>query len=163
MRVQSTLPTVLRLARREDRDAVAALSADAFSMYGSYRDPVSAWFENPGVFTLIAEDRGGVTGFAMLGFVRERPQEGWVADLLAIAVRTESRRNGIGRELLDEMVDVARRLGAPLGVSELRLSVADTNEAGRRLFESNGFAPIAEDHGHYDGGQRALRMTRRLR
>ena len=163
MRVQTTFPTVLRLARVEDRQAIAQMSADALSAYGNYREPIGAWFENPGVFTLVADDHGSVVGFSMLGFVREKPGEPWVADLLAIAVRPESRGHGIGRQLVLEMVDVARRLGAPLGVSEVRLSVADTNQQGIRLFSGTGFLIMDEDHGRYDGGQRALRMRRPLR
>src|SRR5262245_31495363 len=122
MHARTTLPILLRLSRPDDLAFVASLSGDAFSQFGDYRDPISAWFQNPSVFTVVAEDGPALAGFAMLGFVRERPNETWVADLLAIAVKPGARRRGVGRRLIVEMVDVARRLGAPLGVAEMRLS-----------------------------------------
>jgi hypothetical protein len=48
-------------------------------------------------------------------------------------------------------------------VDEIRLTVAETNAVGQRLFAAHGFSVLDDHHGHYDGGQRAIRMSRRLR
>ena len=40
----------------------------------------------------------------------------------------------------------------------MRLTVAEDNAPARALFASAGFAPLDEDAGTYDGGQRALRL-----
>ena len=39
---------------------------------------------------------------------------------------------------------------------------ADTNVRARKLFESFEFEVLDENHGSYDGGQRAIRMRHKL-
>jgi ribosomal protein S18 acetylase RimI-like enzyme len=69
---------------------------------------------------------------------------------------------GIGRRLLDHAVATARGARKRLPVREIRLSVADTNLKARRMFAAAGFVDVPGDHGRYDGGQRALHMSKPL-
>jgi len=62
-----------------------------------------------------------------------------VVDLIHIdnlAIRPELRRQGIGRVLLERVLDEAERLGAPNATLEVRRS----NTAARHLYERAGFA-----------------------
>ena len=70
------------------------------------------------------------------------------------------RRGGWAAARNDEVMLEA--LGKRMPVREIRLDVADTNARGRKLFESRGFELCEEDHGYYQGGQRALRMRKKL-
>ena len=62
-----------------------------------------------------------------------------------LAVRPELRRQGLGRRLLDFVLEEAEKLGAPNATLEVRRS----NEAARRLYERAGFAPVAVRAGYY--------------
>jgi ribosomal-protein-alanine N-acetyltransferase len=117
---------------------------------------------HPAVMTFIAEEDGKPVGFTMLGLYVPDRTRGYVADLLAIAVAPTAQGRGLGKQLLDHVLVTAGTLGKRMPVQEIRLDVADTNTRGRRLFESRGFELAKEDHGTYQGGQRALRMRKAL-
>jgi ribosomal protein S18 acetylase RimI-like enzyme len=68
----------------------------------------------------------------------------------------------VGRRLLDYAIDLATLAGHRVAVSELRLTVADSNQRAQRLFRRCGFDVLDARHGAYDGGQVAIRMRRRL-
>jgi ribosomal protein S18 acetylase RimI-like enzyme len=85
-----------------------------------------------------------------------------VADLLALAVAAPVRGRGIGRALVAHVVARARDVARRHGISALRLEVAEGNAAGRRLFESAGFAYQGAE-GSYPRGQKALHMSLDLR
>jgi ribosomal protein S18 acetylase RimI-like enzyme len=81
-----------------------------------------------------------------------------VADLQRIAVRPAARRQGLGRELLEELFDRATGLGA----IRMLLEVAASNEAAIGLYESFGFEPISRRHDYYADGADAVVMERSL-
>lgn len=70
------------------------------------------------------------------GFVAEDVPE------LSIAVVASRRHEGIGRQLLVELIDAS----VSQGFRALSLSVAENNPA-RRLYESTGFV-VVDKHGH---------------
>ena len=139
---------------------VHALAVDAFAPFGDYRQVIPEWLANQGVLTFVAEEDGRAIGFTMVGFYRT--DAGCTADLLAIAVAPGEERRGVGRKLLAQAVRAARSARAAGPVSELMLSVADTNRRARPMFEAAGFAEVPGDHGTYDGGQRAIHMVMKL-
>ena len=92
---------------------------------------------------LVAEDAvtGRVCGF-VLGFVIA-PE----AELESIGVDLAAQWQGIGRALLEAWSDEVRLVGA----EQIVLEVRDSNLAGRRLYESSGFAEVGRRPAYYSG------------
>lgn len=124
----------LRPIAREDIPALAKLEAACFP------DP---WNES-GLGMLLAPPRGGlcaVSDGAVAGYVS------WMhipagdgmaaeAEILRIAVSPEARRQGLGRALLDGMLNTLRVGDEPLNVY---LDVRASNAAAQGLYASFGF------------------------
>jgi len=165
--MKETQPGRYRIRRGGPRDVdfVRRVAIDVFSHFGDYGRILPTWLLHDGVLTHVAEDeRSGAlvaVGYTMLGFYPV-PRDEFVADLLAIAVAPSAQGRGVGKQLLDHAIEHALAAKRRLKLRELRLSVADTNERARQLFEQRGFRLIEGDHGWYDGGQMALHMARPL-
>jgi len=92
----------------------------------------------PDAFLVLAEDAGGVVGFALVHF---RPNENWrvhgdrFGELETLAVRPDLRGNGVGRELMQHVYERMRALE----VAELSIVVVERNEDARRFYEREGF------------------------
>ena len=121
---------VIRGARRDDVDDIAAIERRAFS------DPWSAssfraLFGNPLVHFAVAEDAisGRVLGYVVSWYVVD---EGEIANL---AVANDVRRAGVGARLLDHALDVARARRARVVFLEVR----ESNAGARALYASRGF------------------------
>lgn len=76
---------------------------------------------------------GTVTGIA-------DPHEANSREVVAMWVAPERRDEGIGRALLDAVVEWARTEGA----ASIALWVADGNDPARRLYESSGFVDTGQ-------------------
>jgi ribosomal protein S18 acetylase RimI-like enzyme len=154
--------------RRGDPEWIRSTAAEVYASLGDYGKIIPSWMSHPGVLTFVETgDEGGVEvrrGFILVGFYEpdDLVPKRVVADLLAIGVAPAHQRRGIGRMLLAYALDVARLAHRDPPAAELRLTVADTNEPALRLFREAGFELLDPKHGSYDGGQRALRMRRRL-
>ena len=158
----STPPLLLRAGLPSDLGFLGELAGRAFEEYGDYDRLLPEWARTPGIELTMAEEDGLPLGLTLLGFFEERPRRVAVADLLAIAVQPDQRRRGVGRALLEAAVKRCRELAVVGVVDALRLTVAETNASGRRLFEAAGFAYTSGHEGHYPRGQRARRMELRL-
>ena len=159
---------VIRRASLADHAWIASVAADVYGDLGDYGTIIRSWLGHPGVLTYLDEVQDGpapvARGFTLLGFYEPPGAEHGttIADLLAIAVDRPYQRNGVGKRLLEHAIHLAA-LGRQSGrIDEIRLTVADSNQVGQRFFTSFGFRVLDENHGHYDGGQRAIRMTRPL-
>jgi ribosomal protein S18 acetylase RimI-like enzyme len=164
---------MIRRATLQDGDWIRDTAAHVYAALGDYGRVIPGWVSHPGVATYVeTTDDGLRRGFILLGFyapwtVSETERSSihpgeLVADLLAIAVAPEQQRQGIGKTLLGYAVDLVREASARAPVRELRLTVADTNLIAQHLFDSFGFEVLDENHGAYDGGQRAIRMRLRI-
>ena len=132
-------PRVLRAIRDRDTLAVVACEGGKTASGG-------------------AAQRGGIlTGFAIMEFGEER------AHLMLLAVRPSHRRHGIGRRLLDWMLESAR----VAGIASVHLELRAVNEEARRFYRALGFHETVLVPGYYRGGEGrkegALRMLRVLR
>jgi ribosomal protein S18 acetylase RimI-like enzyme len=162
---RATLNGVIRRASVADHEWIAAVAAEVYGDLGDYGTIIRSWLDHPGVLTYLDEvrDRDGARprGFTLLGFYEPPGAEVGqrVADLLAIAVDRGHQRSGVGSRLLGHAIHLAGLAGR---IQEMRLTVADSNAVGQRFFTSFGFRILEENHGHYDGGQRAIRMARPL-
>ena len=73
---------------------------------------------------------------------------GEVADVMTMAVAPAAQRQGLGRRLLEELVD---RAGGD-GAAYLMLEVRDDNPAARRLYETRGFEVLTTRRRYYQPG-----------
>jgi ribosomal-protein-alanine N-acetyltransferase len=121
---------MIRVARRDDIEDVAAIERRAFS------DPWSAssfraLFGNPLVHFAVAEDSisGRVLGYVVSWYVVDE------AEIANLAVSDGARRAGIGARLLDHALDIARERHSQVVFLEVR----ESNAAARALYASRGF------------------------
>ena len=100
------------------------------------------WLGEEGSFALLAREGDQPVGYAMVrvspGPASER--DAWVvpetvAELMTLVVSEDSRGEGIGHRLLDE---VDAELGR-LGIDELFVGLIPGNDGAQRLYESRGF------------------------
>ena len=125
------LPAVLRLE--------AALFGDeawSEAMLTSELEGVEA----SGRYYLVAEDAGGLVGYAGL-----LSPGGGQADVLTMAVAKDRWGQRIGAMLLDSLVAEAARQGC----TEVFLEVRVDNDRAQRLYRSRGFAGIGVRRGYY--------------
>jgi RimJ/RimL family protein N-acetyltransferase len=98
---------------------------------------------HPDAAVFVAEDDGRIV--ARLSLSRDpHPASRHVADL-GLMVAERSRRQGIGRMLLDQ----AAEWGRVSGIRKLELHVFPWNEAALALYESFGFEREGYRKGHY--------------
>ncbi|HSR10131.1 MAG TPA: GNAT family N-acetyltransferase, partial [Thermodesulfobacteriota bacterium] len=124
-----------RTAGEGDREFVRSVSAAVFSIYGDYEETLPRWLLDPWVVTVIAEEGGEPAGFAMLQFGPRGIWENSLGELLAIAVNPDRQGEGVGKALLNCVEDLARHSL----LKRIQLHTAETNTAGRALFQSMGY------------------------
>jgi ribosomal protein S18 acetylase RimI-like enzyme len=144
---------------------MVATGALVYQDLGNYDQILPSWLAQPGVLAWMDDHPAGVPrGFALLGFYMESAgaRQVPVADLLAIAVAPHHQRQGIGQALLDHVIAMAGRVGPQNHIHELRLTVAEDNQIGQRMYDRAGFRVVDAATGTYTRGQRAIRMVRPL-
>ncbi|GAB3554832.1 GNAT family N-acetyltransferase [Arthrobacter tumbae] len=140
--------TPIREARRDDVPTILQLIHD-LAVYEKEPDAVRNTVEgleealfgpNPRIFAHIAEDDGGVQGFA-LWFLNYSTWEGvhgiYLEDLY---VRPEARGSGYGKALLRNLAGIA----AERGYARVEWSVLNWNEPSIRFYQSLGAHPQDE-------------------
>ncbi len=80
------------------------------------------------------------------------------AEILTLTVDLESRRLGIGRNLLLGLIEWARGRQAPAIFLEMR----EGNDEANPLYLSEGFLPIARRQNYYQSGVHAVVMKKDL-
>ena len=146
----------VRLAEARDAQAIALMSRDLVESglgwkYDAAR--VLKALRDRETLAPVACDRGRIAGFAVMEFGDER------AHLVLLAVRPAQRRLGIGRRLLEWLVQSARTAG----IASLHLELRAGNEAAQRIYRAMGFDETIVVPGYYRGREAALRMIRVLR
>ena len=146
----------VRLAEPRDAQAIALMSRDLVEAglgwkYDAAR--VLQAIRNPETLAPVACERGRIAGFALMEFGEER------AHLVLLAVRPAQRRLGIGRRLVEWLVESARAAG----IASLHLELRAGNEAARAFYRALGFDETLVVPGYYRGREAALRMIRVLR
>lgn len=147
--------TGLRRMRWWDLDDVTALEHelfphDAWSTEQFWAElahaPESRWYA-------VHEDAEGIDGYVGLYAV---PPEG---DVQTIAVAPRSQGRGVGRALLDSLVEEARARGC----AQLFLEVLDGNEPALALYDRAGFERLGRRASYYGPGLDAVILRLRLR
>lgn len=123
-----------------DIPEVARIEVDTFST--PWRETTfQSLLERPGVEMWIAEHTPGiVAAYAVLWCIHD---EGELANL---AVRPTLQRRGIGAELLDCVLGVARERG----VKSVYLEVRTSNDAAQNLYASREFRQVGVRRNYYD-------------
>jgi [ribosomal protein S18]-alanine N-acetyltransferase len=146
----------IRLATPRDAQAIALMSRDLVESglgwkYDAAR--VLQAIREPDTLAPLACERGRIAGFALMEFGEER------AHLVLLAVRPAERRRGIGRLLVEWLVESAR----VAGIASLHLELRAGNAAARGFYRALGFDETIVVPGYYRGREAALRMIRVLR
>lgn len=97
---------------------------------------------------LVADLDGTVVGWASLNRFNPRPAYDLVADF-SVYIERASRGTGVGRQLLDRLVDLARAHG----YHKMVLAALALNSAGLALYTRSGFTRVGvyREHGQIDG------------
>ena len=151
------MTVTIRNATEVDADAICAIHnqgiADRIATLDTtLRVPADtrAWLSERGPRhpVLVAELDGTVVGWASLNRFNPRPVYDFVADFSVYIERT-SRGKGIGRQLLDGLVDLARAHG----YHKMVLAAMASNDAGLALYTRTGFTRVGvyREQGQLDG------------
>lgn len=101
---------------------------------------------------LTARESGPLAGFAIMQFGEER------AHLALLAVRRDYQRQGIGRRMLEWLIETA----LTAGIASIHLELRETNLGARRFYLQQGFAETERIPGYYRGMETAVRMRREI-
>ncbi|MDW8467950.1 MAG: GNAT family N-acetyltransferase [Burkholderiales bacterium] len=146
----------LRLALPRDAHAIAALAREHIEAglppkYDAAR--ILRAMRRRDTVVLVAAEGSAVRGFAVMEFGEER------AHLVLLAVSPGHRRRGIGRRLIEWLLESARTAG----IASVHLELRAGNAAARRFYRAMGFSETLLVPGYYGGREAALRMIRVLR
>ena len=118
--------------------AIAELERICFSDPWSVNS-ISSEVENPLSLWLVAMD-----GDHLVGYVGSQSVLGW-ADMMNLAVSPDYRCHGIGRELVQRLIDQLKAND----VTCLTLEVRASNENAIKLYNSLGFVEVGKRPGYY--------------
>lgn len=148
--------TIIRLAEREDAAAIAAIYNQGIAERGatfeteprSVEDISGRLGDHLRFPTLVAEDGGAVIGWAGLSSYRPRACYAGIAEF-SVYLDHGARRRGVGRQLLEALVEAARARGYWKLVSR----IFPFNTASRAMCRTCGFREVGvyEKHGRLDG------------
>ena len=127
------MTATLRAAGPGDLELFAALEAEVFSedpwtpfmLADELMSPASRYW-------IAADESGAPIGY---GGVKVGGDQ---ADVMTIGVAPQARGSGVGRAILDALLDWARQAGA----AEIFLDVRPSNEGAIALYNSRGFVEI---------------------
>jgi [ribosomal protein S18]-alanine N-acetyltransferase len=102
---------------------------------------------------IVAMSGNEVIGYAGLNFL---PPE---SDIQTIAVAPQVQGQGLGRRLLEHMLDVATQRGC----TQMFLEVMDTNTTAIALYDAHGFERIQVRRDYYGPGMHGIVMKRALK
>ena len=121
---------IVRLAK-EHLPAVAELERQCFPEPWSER-ALELFLEENAVAMVAISDDGTVLGYGSMLFVSDEGQ------LVNLAVLSTARRQGIGKQILASLIEVAKKRGAETIALEVRVS----NAAAIALYENFGFRSV---------------------
>src|SRR5262245_20181983 len=113
-------------------------------------DGVRAWLAERGPRhpVIVADANGQIVGWGSLNPFNPRQAYDFVADF-SVYVERQFRGKGIGRQILDSLIELARAAG----FHKMVLSALARNDAGVGLYESTGFSHVGiyREQGMLDG------------
>ncbi len=148
----------LRGIERTDLDALFALDHECFRVGIAYsRADLRYYLSHPRSFSVLAEDSAKcIVGFAIAESYLEEGRR--IGHIVTIDVAPAARRQGLGRMLMEAMLD---HLCAADAVT-VRLEVAIDNVDAQAFYERLGFVKTGRIRGFYLGTLDALTMKKPL-
>jgi GNAT superfamily N-acetyltransferase len=127
----------VREAAPTDAEAVAGLLGElGYPNTADFaRSKLAALAESDSDRVLVAERVGGVVGVAHLHMTELFHQPGRAGRIMAVVVNADSRRLGVGRELMNRLEALAREYGC----TKLELTSAAHREAAHAFYLSLGY------------------------
>ena len=161
---KAKVSVTIRIAEPGDARAIAEMSRDHIESGLGWRyDPAhilramrrreTVVLAASGRPTYVAGARPALAGFAIMDFGDER------AHLVLLAVQPLQRRLGIGRRLVEWLLESS----VTAGMASVHLELRADNAAGRRFYRALGFSETVLIPRYYDGREAAMRMIRVLR
>jgi phosphinothricin acetyltransferase len=147
----------VRAATAADVEAICAIHnqgiADRIATLDTtprFPEDTRAWLASrePRHPVLVADLNGTVVGWASLNRFNPRPVYDHVADF-SVYIDRSVRGQGIGRQLLERLIDRARAIG----FHKMVLAAIAHNDAGLALYRRTGFSHVGiyREHGQLDG------------
>jgi ribosomal-protein-alanine N-acetyltransferase len=125
----------LRRATPDDVDAIMELESATFTTDAWSSDSMASELASEHTFYLVAMDGERLAGYAGL----LAPEGSGDGDIQTIAVSPFARRQGLGRLLMETLIDEAETRGA----SQVFLEVRADNPNARALYDDLGFVQVA--------------------
>jgi ribosomal-protein-alanine N-acetyltransferase len=144
----------LRPMRRSDLDAVLAIEQRAFPQPWTrgFFEKELAMPQAACVVATLVGDAGTIVGYSVCWSILDERH------LLNVAVHPDHRSLGVGRRLMDAVLEAGRASGGRVVYLEVRAG----NVAARRLYKRLGFRELGVRRGYYGPGQDAIVMELRL-
>lgn len=145
----------LILAKRGDAESIAVMSRDLVETGLGWcwtPERVIREIRNPEAVVLIARDKKGLIGFAIMDFAEDE------AHLNLLAVKPQNRRLGIGRRLVHWL----EKSACTAGTFSVHLEVRADNYVARAFYKALGFRQTSWLPRYYGGREPAIRMVHDL-
>lgn len=156
MKITKKASTRIRPAREDDVPAILELETMCFTRAEErfHRRQIHNLVINPRAIAFVAEDEGGVLGWAA-GLSRRHPGSN-SGRLYAVAVHPQARGRHIGQTLVEHILYSLTRCGA----RRIFLEVNRNNTLAIRLYHKLGFVEQKCLVDYYGSGYHAIRMVR---
>ena len=119
----------IRPMTKNDCEQVAAIEAVSFSIPWSLK-AFTDTVEKDNFRYFVAEEAGEILGYCGFLFVLDE------AEIPNVCVKSSARKQGVGKKMMNALIEEAKELG----ISILFLEVRESNAAARALYKSLGFA-----------------------
>lgn len=130
---------IVRPMTVEDLDGVMSVEFDSFLTPWSRTAFEEELTQNRLARYIVAEENGNIAGYAGTWLVINE------AHVTNVAVSGQHRRQGIGRLLMEKLMELAR----DSGMDSMTLEVRVTNAAARQLYEQMGFVEAGIRKNYY--------------
>ena len=120
-------------------DEICAIENAAFSLPWSRQSFVNELEAPERSVFLAATENGKVVGYGGFWLIVDE------INIVTVAVTADHRKKGIGKALIEKLLELGKRKGAKIATLEVRVS----NEPAIKLYEKFGFIRIAIRKGYY--------------
>lgn len=142
---------LIRLLEASDIDEIIQLEKLCFPEDPWSRLSFETELDNPlsVFFVAVDEESGKMMGYGGMWLMHD------IADITNIAVHPEYRREGIGKNILNLLVKIAKEKE----MTAITLEVRESNIPAQKLYESAGFVRCGIRKRYYQGREDAIIMT----